>query len=71
MRVVQLDTVQAGRLQMGQAVPVAAEAPDPGLARLYGPGGLFLGIGRIEAGLAGTAVAKPVRLFNDLGQIPT
>jgi hypothetical protein len=54
-------------MQMGQAVPVPAEPVDPGLVRLYGPGGLFLGIGRLEAGLAGTAVAKPVRLFNDLG----
>ena len=36
---------------------------NPGLARAYGPAGLFLGLVEIEPG----PLVKPVRLFNNLG----
>jgi len=50
------------RLQQGQAV-IPQDAAEPGLARAYGPAGLFLGLVQIEAG----PLVKPVRLFNNLG----
>lgn len=63
---VALDGVATDRLRMGQTVSLAAGNPglsQPGLARVYGPGGTFLGIGEILPG----AALKPVRLFNNLG----
>lgn len=69
---VALDETAAVRLAMGQSValPAAppanprggATGPAPGLARVYAPGGRFLGIGEILPG----AGLKPVRLFNNL-----
>ena len=64
--VVALDGAATDRLRMGQTVSLAAGNPglsQPGLARVYGPGGTFLGIGEILPG----AALKPVRLFNNLG----
>lgn len=63
---VTLDPDAARRLKLGQAVAAGSAAP-AGLARVYGPTGAFLGIGRMEAG----GKLKPVRLFNDLGADPT
>lgn len=67
---VSLDAAAAARLRMGQVVslssggaPGTGAAVHPGLARVYGPGGQFLGIGEILPG----AGLKPVRLFNNLG----
>jgi tRNA pseudouridine55 synthase len=62
---VQLDGAATDRLRMGQTVPLPEGDPareQPGLARVYGPGACFLGIGEILPG----AVLKPVRLFNNL-----
>jgi hypothetical protein len=60
-----LDEATASRLRMGQSVTLqvgeAGLAP-PGLARVHGPAGTFLGIGEILPG----ALLKPVRLFNNL-----
>lgn len=67
---VSLEEGMASRLRMGQSVPLPAAGTHslpPGLARAYGPGGAFLGIGEILPG----AVLKPVRLFNNLGADPT
>ena len=50
------------RLQQGQAVIPQCDG-EPGLARAYGPAGLFLGLVEIEPG----PLVKPVRLFNNLG----
>ena len=63
-----LEEAEAQRLRHGQALqrPAAAGAMST-LLRLYGPGGVFLGVGRQEP-CAGDAVrVQPVRLFNDLG----
>ena len=64
---VSLDEAASACLRMGQAVslPAGGEQPQagPGLARVYGAGGRFLGIGEILPG----AGLKPVRLFNNLG----
>ena len=57
-----LGTDATRRLQQGQAV-IPQDAGEPGLARAYGPAGLFLGLVEIEAG----PLVKPVRLFNHLG----
>jgi tRNA pseudouridine55 synthase len=62
---IQLDEPLMRRLLTGQTVPV--EHASPGLVRAYGPRGRFLGITQRGAGMAGGAVLKPVRLFNDLG----
>jgi tRNA pseudouridine55 synthase len=62
---VTLDGSSAARLRLGQSVallPAGPVAAEPGLARVYGPEGIFLGIGEILPG----AVLKPVRLFNNL-----
>jgi tRNA pseudouridine55 synthase len=62
---VTLDEASAARLRMGQSVGLPAAEPGQlpaGLARTYGPGSAFLGIGEILPG----AVLKPVRLFNNL-----
>jgi tRNA pseudouridine55 synthase len=61
-----LEEQGAARLRMGQVVPCAA-VPPTGLARVYGPGRRFLGIGEILPG----AMLKPVRLFNNLAPDPT
>jgi tRNA pseudouridine55 synthase len=66
-----LDSGQAGRLRLGQAVSVSAADLEPGLTRIYGPTGQFLGIGRFEGDTAAARVLKPVRLFNDLDTDPT
>lgn len=60
-----LDAASAARLRLGQSVGLQPQAPElaqPGLARVYGPGAIFQGIGEILPG----AVLKPVRLFNNL-----
>ena len=61
-----LEEAATGRLRMGQSVALPDADPareQPGLARVYGPGASFLGIGEILPG----AGLKPVRLFNNLG----
>jgi tRNA pseudouridine55 synthase len=58
----ELGAESARRLQQGQTV-VPQSAGEPGLARAYGPAGLFLGVVEIEPG----PLVKPVRLFNNLG----
>jgi tRNA pseudouridine55 synthase len=65
---VRLDQVETGRLRHGQAIRragVAMAAED--LVRVYGPAGLFLGVGRREPVAADAVLLHPVRLFNDLG----
>lgn len=67
-----LEAPETQRLRMGQAISLGTPAlGPPGLARVYGPGRRFLGVGRTETGSTGNAVVKPVRLFNDLGVDPT
>lgn len=67
-----LGELLAGRLQHGQAVPIAGGPGTPGPVRIYGPGRVFLGIGEIMTGSGGgDPVLKPVRLFNNLGANPT
>jgi tRNA pseudouridine55 synthase len=66
---ISLDQAQARRLLQGQRVALEEGGVTPvGLLRLYAPGGRFLGIGAVEEG---ARELKPVRLFNDLGAIPT
>lgn len=63
---IQLPEGLTTRLRMGQTVPLPvadAQPRQPGLARVHGPDGTFLGIGEILPG----PVLKPVRLFNNLG----
>jgi tRNA pseudouridine55 synthase len=43
---VQLDAAQSRRISQGQAVPAGCPAADP--LRLYGPDGVFLGLGRAD-----------------------
>jgi tRNA pseudouridine55 synthase len=62
---VTLDEASTARLRMGQSLALSSvdmASAQPGLARVYGPGAGFLGIGEILPG----AVLKPVRLFNNL-----
>ena len=63
-----LDQPRAGRIRQGQPVhPDGNGSLNPGLVRLYGPAGRFLGIGAMDEN---GQVLKPVRLFNDLGANP-
>ena len=66
-----LDMEGARRLQLGQSVGCPDADLQPGLARVYGAGGRFLGIGQITPVDSGARILKPVRLFNDLGVNPT
>jgi tRNA pseudouridine55 synthase len=66
-----LDAEGARRLNMGQVVACATTVPASGIARVYGPGGRFAGIGQLQCGQSGEQFLKPVRLFNDLGPNPT
>jgi tRNA pseudouridine55 synthase len=64
----ELDKAQTGRMRHGQPITTAiTPAPPAGLVRLYGPDRRFLGIGEFAAG----GEVKPIRLFNDLGPLPT
>jgi len=67
----QLDEAQAGRLRQGQAIRQPASGAAHSLVRLYGPGGVFLGVGRQESCAGDTVLVHPVRLFNDLGSHST
>jgi len=63
-----LDKPQMSKVRHGQPIVLSSGTlPPPGLVRLYGPDRRFLGIGQLGAG----GELKPVRLFNDLGPIPT
>jgi tRNA pseudouridine55 synthase len=65
---VQLDEAETGRLRHGQALRRSAAAGAVlTLVRLYGPGGVFLGVGRQEHCAGDVVLVHPVRLFNDLG----
>ncbi len=57
---VQLSAAEADRLRHGQTVATPAPGPDPGLARVYGPEGVFLGLGEAD----GQGRLAPRRLFN-------
>ena len=59
---VELSSEAARRLLQGQAV-AAKTGAGTGLARGYGPAGMFLGVVEIQPGPS----VKPVRLFNNLG----
>jgi hypothetical protein len=57
---VQLSAPEADRLRHGQTVTTPAPGCRPGLARVYGPGGVFLGLGEAD----GQGRLAPRRLFN-------
>ena len=63
---VELSAEAARRLQQGQTVAPQTDAA-AGLARAYGPAGMFLGVVELQSG----PWVKPVRLFNNLGADPT
>jgi tRNA pseudouridine55 synthase len=66
---VKLEKPLASRIRQGQTIrPEPPTGQPDGLVRLYDATDRFLGIGALEQG---GEVLKPVRLFNDLGPLPT